>query len=393
MRKSAKKAFLSSSLTAIALGIALSACSDKPTPKAPPPAPVSVLEIKPESAPMSMEIVGETAGYRDVDVRSRVNGILLRRTYTEGQNVNAGQVLFEIDPEPYKAALDRAKGVLAQQAAQLEKAKADRDRIIPLYKENAVSRKDYDDAMANYNNAIASSQSAQASVTEAELNLGYTKVTAPISGLTSKLSQSEGSLISVAGSSGLLTTISQIDPLYVNFSYSELDKQQLEAKAKAGKLNINDLNNIRARIKLADGSIYEQSGKINFSDNRVDPKTGTIQARAIFSNPKGQLLPGQFARVLLDFGQHTNVIMVPEQAILQQQADKLVLTIDAQNKVVPRPVKVGDVINGKVLIESGLSAGDKVIVEGLMKAAPGAVVNPSPYKASAPAAKPSNPAK
>lgn len=371
-------------LSALFVLVLLSACGKDAAPTAPPPAPVGFVEVKPADVLLTKEMVGETAGYRDVEVRSRVNGILLKRTYTEGQQVAAGQVLFEIDPEPYKAALDQAKGQLSQEVSKLDKARADRDRIIPLFKENAVSRKDYDDALSAYASALASSQTAQASLKQAELNLGYTKVVAPISGTTSKLVQSEGSLVTASGDSGRLTTISQLDPLYVNFSYSEQDRQELDAASKSGEIVLRDAKNLTARIKLADGSDYAQTGLINFSDNRVDPRTGTIRARAIFKNPKGDLLPGQFVRLTLDFGKRKNALLVPERAVIQSQADHLVMTVGADNKVVPVPVKLGTVINGKVIVESGLTAGQKVIVDGLMKAKPGSVVNPT--LASAPAA-------
>jgi membrane fusion protein (multidrug efflux system) len=371
-------------LSALATLVLLSACGKETGPTAPPPAPVSFIELKAVDVALNKEMVGETAGYRDIEVRSRVNGILLRRTYVEGAQVSAGQVLFEIDPEPYKASLDQAKGQLSLEASKLDKARADRDRIIPLFKENAVSRKDYDDAISAYASALASSQTAQASVKQAELNLGYTKVTAPFSGTTSKLVQSEGSLISATGDSGRLTTISQLDPLYVNFSYSEQDRQELEAGTRSGKVTLNDAKNFIAKIKLADGSVYPQSGLVNFSDNRVDPKTGTIRARAIFKNPKGDLLPGQFVRVTLELGKRKNAILIPERAVVQSQADHIVMTLGADNKVVPVPVKLGSVVDGKVIVESGLKAGQKVIIDGLMKAKPGSVVNPSP--ASSPAA-------
>lgn len=372
-------------LSAISLLVisALTGCSKAPEAQQRPPAPVSVITLVAGDAPLSKEMVGETAGFRDVDVRSRVNCIFIKKTYTEGQIVQAGQVLFEIDPEPYKAALDQAKGVFSQEVAKLEKARADRDRIAPLYKENAVSRKDFDDANAAYNTAVASNSTAQASLKQAELNLGYTKVIAPISGTTSKLVQSEGSLISASGDSGKLTTISQLDPLYVNFSYSEQDKQELDAAVRSDKVSLNDLKNLSATLKLSDGSIYQHQGKINFSDNRVDPKTGTIRARAIFSNPKGELLPGQFVRVTLDLGVRKNALVVPERAIMQSQADHLIFTVDKENKVVPKPVKLGSVVNGKVIIESGVQAGETVIIEGQMKAPPGSTVKPSPATSAA----------
>ena len=362
----------------------LAACNKVPEKKERPPAPVTVVEVKPADVPLRREMIGETAGYRDVEVRSRVNGILLKRTYIEGQNVEAGQVLFEIDPEPYKAILDQAKGVLSQAASNLEKARADRDRIAPLFKENAVSRKDFDDANAAYNAAVASHTSAQASVRQAELNLEYTKVTAPISGTTSKLAQSEGSLISASGDSGKLTTISQYNPLYVNFSYSEQDKQDLESSRRNGQIVLNHPSKFTAKLKLADGSQYSETGQVNFSDNRVDPSTGTIRARAIFKNDDGQLLPGQFVRITLDVGTLKNAISIPSRAVVQSQADFIVMTVDKDNKVVAKPVTFSPSDNGQVVIKTGLKAGDKVITEGQMKAPPGSTVKP--IIASAPAA-------
>jgi len=363
---------------ALALASALTACGDEPATgaQALPPMPVVVAEVKLTDVPMTTEMVGETAGFREIDVRSRVSGILLKRTYIEGQPVTAGQALFLIDPEPYKVALEQAKGTLAQEQARLNKARADRDRIIPLFKRQVVSRKDYDDTIANYEAAIASHQAAQAKVKEAELNLSYTQVTAPINGMASKSSQSEGSLISTSGENGLLTTITQFDPLYVNFSYSEQDRLNFENSVKKGLIEAKDATNWRTHIRLADGSVYPEAGKLNFSDSRVDPQTGTIRARAIFDNKDGVLLPGQFVRMTIDLGTRKNAILVPPRAIVQSQADRMVMVVDKENKVVPRPVKLGSVVDSGVLIDSGLEPGERYIVEGLMKARPGTVVKP-----------------
>ncbi|MGL6152799.1 MAG: efflux RND transporter periplasmic adaptor subunit [Aeromonas sobria] len=366
------------SLLTLALIGGLSACGDDATQTAQsmPAVPVVVAEATLTDVPLTTEMVGETAGFREIDVRSRVSGILLKRTYVEGQPVTAGQELFVIDPEPYKVALEQAKGSLAQEQARLNKARADRDRIIPLFKRQVVSRKDYDDTIANYEGAIASLQAVQAKVKEAELNLSYTQVTAPIDGMASKSSQSEGSLISTSGDNGLLTTITQFDPLYVNFSYSEQDRLNFDNSVKKGMIEAIDATNWRTHIRLADGSLYPEAGKLNFSDNRVDPQTGTIRARAIFDNKDGVLLPGQFVRMTIDLGLRKNAIVVPQRAIVQSQADRMMMVVDADNKVLPRPVTLGATVNSGVLIESGLQAGERYIVEGLMKARPGAVVKP-----------------
>ncbi|ATL93072.1 efflux RND transporter periplasmic adaptor subunit [Aeromonas sobria] len=366
------------SLLTLALIGGLSACGDDATQTAQsmPAVPVVVAEATLTDVPLTTEMVGETAGFREIDVRSRVSGILLKRTYVEGQPVTAGQELFVIDPEPYKVALEQAKGSLAQEQARLNKARADRDRIIPLFKRQVVSRKDYDDTIANYEGAIASLQAVQAKVKEAELNLSYTQVTAPINGMASKSSQSEGSLIATSGDNGLLTTITQFDPLYVNFSYSEQDRLKFDHAIKKGLIEAKDATTWRTHIRLADGSLYPHAGKLNFSDSRVDPQTGTIRARAIFDNKEGALLPGQFVRMTIDLGLRKNAIVVPQRAIVQSQADRMVMVVDADNKVVPRPVMLGQNVDSGVLIDSGLNAGDRYIVEGLMKARPGAVVKP-----------------
>ncbi|WP_421207660.1 efflux RND transporter periplasmic adaptor subunit [Aeromonas enteropelogenes] len=369
--------FKQSVLTLALIG-GLTACGGEtdPAANAMPAVPVVVNEVTPVDVPLTTEMVGETAGFREIEVRSRVSGILLKRTYVEGQPVTAGQELFLVDPAPYKVALEQAKGSLAQEQARLNKARADKDRIIPLFKRQVVSRKDYDDTIANYEAAVASLQAAQAKVKEADLNLSYTQVTAPISGMASKSSQSEGSLISTSGDSSLLTTITQFDPLYVNFSYSEQDRLNFEKSVKKGLIEAKSATDWRTHIQLADGSTYPEPGRLNFSDTRVDPQTGTIRARAIFDNKDGALLPGQFVRLTIDLGTRKNAIVVPPRAIVQSQADRLVMVVDAENKVSPRPVKLGPTVSSGIIIDSGLQAGDRYIVEGLMKARPGAVVKP-----------------
>lgn len=352
----------------------LAACGS-PQQKAAAVPQVTVETAAPGDVPMTMELVGETAGYRDIEVRARVGGILLKRTYVEGQPVKQGQTLFQIDPAPYQAQLEQAKGAQAVQLAALQKADADLTRIRPLYQEQAVSKMDYDNAVAALNSVKAAKQSADAKVKEAQLNLDYTRVTAPIPGLTSKQVQSEGSLIRVDAAEPL-TTISQLNPIYVNFSISEQDSLNYEHSLSTGKVSAEDGSRHPVRIRLADGRIFPQSGKLDFRDNRVDPKTGTISARAQFPNEDERLLPGQFVRVMLDLGVRKNVLTVPEQAVVQAQADNQLMVVGADNKVQARMVKLGAQVGGRVVIESGLKAGEKVIVDGLMQARPGAVVKP-----------------
>jgi membrane fusion protein, multidrug efflux system len=376
---------------ALLLAVAgLSACSEHaPPPKAAPPE-VTVVTVQPRNAPLIYEQVGQAAGFRETEVRSRVSGILLKRLYQEGQAVKEGQPLFQIDPEPFKATLEQAKGALRQQEAAFERTRADLERIEPLFRENAVSRKDYDDARAAYDSAKAAVDSARAKVTEAELSLGYTLVTAPIAGIASKEARSEGSLVATSGDASLLTSIAQLDPLYVNFSYSETEKLSFEDEIRSGRMAAPDTKKVEARAKLADGRDFGQVGYVDFADSRVDTKTGTIRARAEFPNPKGEILPGQFVRVAVNLGMFRNVLLVPERAITQQQATRLVLVVNDKNVVEPRPVTVTRRVGSEVLLTSGVKPGDRVIVDGLFKARPGSEVKPVPLgeQAAAPGAAP-----
>lgn len=368
-------------LAVAALAVLLPACSEKAPPPKAGPAEVGIVTVAPRDVPFIYEQVGQTAGFRETEVRSRVAGILQKRLYQEGQAVKEGQPLFQIDPEPFKAALDQAKGALRQQEATFERARADRERIEPLFKENAVSRKDYDDAKSAFDLAQAAVDSARAKVREAELNLGYTLVTSPIAGIASKEARSEGSLVATSGDASLLTVVSQLDPLYVNFSYSETEKLQLDDEVKAGRVVLGQSKKVEARAKLADGRDFGGVGFVDFADSRVDPKTGTIRARAEFPNPKGELLPGQFVRIAVNLGLAKNAILVPERAITQQQATRLVLIVNDKNIVEPRPVQLGRRVGGEVTIVAGLKGGERVVVDGLFKSRPGTEVKPVPAKA------------
>lgn len=395
---------IASALSLAVLATALVACGDKAPPPKAAPAEVGVVTVQPRDLPIIYEQVGQTAGYRETEVRARVSGILQKRLYSEGQAVKEGQPLFQIDPEPFKASLDQARGQLRQQEAALERAKADRERIEPLFKENAVSRKDYDDARAAFDSAAAAVDSARARVKEAELNLGYTTVTAPIAGIASKEARSEGSLVSSTGDAGLLTVISQLDPMYVNFSYSESERLRYDEEVRAGHVTPPKGGRVEATARLANGIDFPGKGFLDFSDSRVDPKTGTIRARAEFPNPRGTMLPGQFVRIFANVGTLKGALAVPERAVTQQQATRLVLVVNDKSVVEPRPVKLGRRAGDEVVIQTGLKAGDRVIVDGLFRARPGSEVKavpagakpaapaPAPEGAKAPGAEPVRPA-
>ncbi|WP_245944792.1 efflux RND transporter periplasmic adaptor subunit [Crenobacter cavernae] len=375
----------------VAVGLALAACGkggDAIGKGNPPPMPVGVVSTVAKDVPVPFEFVGQTAGSREVEVRARVGGILLKRAYTEGKSVKQGDLLFQIDPAQFQAALDQAQGALKVEEAQRARTRQDYDRILPLFKENAVSQKDRDDAAAAYQSAQASVAAAQARVKEAQINLGYTRVTAPISGMTSKEVRSEGSLVSTGD--GSLTKISQIDPMYVNFSFSDNDLLAFRRDEQSGKLKLPEDRRFEVSVKLSDGSSYAKSGRLNFTDNLIDPSTGTIRARAEFANPDGELLPGQFVRVFLNGAKRVNAILIPQRAVLTSQQGKMVWVVDAKNTVAPRPVTLGAEVGDQVLVETGLKPGERVVIDNIIKLRPGAPVKPEALKpeaaeASAPA--------
>jgi len=351
--------------------------------------PVSVIKISERNIPVNFEYVGQAAGSREVEVRARVGGILLKRAYTEGRPVKQGDLLFQLDPATYQATLEQAAAALKVQEAQLASTRQDYDRVMPLFKENAVSQKDRDDAVAAYQAAQAQVAAARAKLKEAQINLDYTRVTAPISGMTSQETRSEGSLVSTSADGSLLTKISQLDPIYVNFSMSDSDQMNLRKLQDKGLLKLKDNGHFEVALKLADGSLFDHSGFLNFTDSLVDSTTGTIRSRASLANPQGKILPGQFVRVILKGAERINAIAVPQRAVLTTQQGKMVWVVGEGNKVRPRPITVSQDVGLEVLVETGLKPGEQVVVDNIIKLRPGAEVKPQPYRAdaSAPAAK------
>jgi membrane fusion protein, multidrug efflux system len=339
---------------------------------APPPPEVNVVTIAPRDLPASFEYVGQVAGVREVEVRPRVSGILEKWNYVEGERVSAGRSLFTIDPAPFRAALAQAEARLASAEARLAQATRDAARLKPLWDAKAVSRKDYDDALSAEQIAAADLKSAQAAVTEARLNLSYTRVEAPIGGITGRALQSEGSLVQAQQT--LLTSISQLDPVHVIFSFTESEHLKFTRAVADGRLVLPKGGRFDVTLRLADGSEHSVAGKVDFTDVRVDTSTGTIEARAVVSNPKQLLRPGQFVRVQLAGAVRPGAIAIPQRAVLEGPNTKIVLTVNAQGVVEPRPVQVGDWQDQDWIITSGLAAGDRVIVDGMVKARPGSPV-------------------
>jgi membrane fusion protein (multidrug efflux system) len=358
-------------LTATAL---LFACgkSAPPGPPQMPPPEVNAVAVHPREIPIHLEYVGQSQGIRDAEVRPRVSGILQSWNYTEGSRVRAGQSLFTIDPAPFQVQVAHADADLATAQARLTQAKRDVERLKPLLDQGMVSQKAYDDALAAMEVGAAQVQGAQAALAEAKLNLEYTRVQAPISGITSRALVSQGSLVEAQRT--LLTVVSQIDPIRVIFSMAEAERLKLAAEATAGRLRLPKANRFVVTVSLPDGSSAPEPGVVDFSDVRVNPDTGTTEFRAVLPNPGQRLRPGQFVRVQLQGAQYVNALAVPQRAVLEAPQGKMVFVVDEKGLAQPRPVQVGNWAGEEWVITSGLNAGDRVIVDGVMKIRPGAPV-------------------
>ncbi|MDF3009763.1 MAG: hemolysin [Burkholderiales bacterium] len=335
-----------------------------------PPAEVSAVTVDAKSLPVAFEYVGQTAGSREVEVRARVTGILLKRNFEEGARVKKGQSLFTIDRAPYEAALARGQADVAAAEARAEQAARNAARLKPLYAEKAVSQKDYDDAVSAEAISAADVKAARARLAEVRLNLQYTKVESPVSGIAGRALRSEGSLVS--GPEVLLTTVVQADPIWVNFGIPDNEQARLEKEAQAGRLTLP--KKFEVELRLADGSLHPVKGTLDFTDVRISPATGTREARAELPNAGGALSPGQFVRVILHGAVRPNALLVPQRAVLEGPQGKFVYLVNEQNQAESRPVQVGEWSGDAWIITEGLKGGERIITDGLMKLGPGAPV-------------------
>ncbi|MCW7539584.1 efflux RND transporter periplasmic adaptor subunit [Aquabacterium sp. A7-Y] len=360
--------------------ILMSACGDKPQAEghggapggAMPAMPVSVRNVKLQAVPVTLEAVGQAEGSKEVEVRARVSGLIERQLYQEGERVKAGAALYQIERAPFEIALQQARANLGQQNAQLEQARREAQRLKPLAEQQAVSQREYDDAATSVRLAEAAVAQAQAQVREAELNLSYTAVTAPITGISGRSQKSQGSLVT-PGSDSLLTSITQTDPIWVRFSFSEAEQSQLRGARKA-----------EVRLLDAGGKPVAAQGKLNFAGSTVDPRIGTVQLRAEFPNPGLDVLPGQFVRAQVVAGEQ-QAFLVPRAAVMQTDQGTLVWTV-RDGKAAPAPVEVAGWSGGDWVVRKGLKEGDQVILDNLMKLRPGAPVSPQAAGAAAPGA-------
>ena len=360
--------------------VALTACKkdDGQNTSATKPQDVSVIELTSENIPLDFEFSARAQGSKETEVRAQVSGILLKRNYVEGSKVEEGSILFQIDPKPYKVALDQAKAKLAQANAQYTNAKTQWQRTEELFKEGFASAKSRDEALAAMESLGASVQLAQAEVDKAKLDLDYTTVTAPISGTTSMEAQSEGSLISNTGDASLLTKIVQIDPIYVIFSLSENELMSFNMMREKGLIkNPQNKDEVVAKIKFGNDSVYEHNGIINFINPTVDENTGTVKLRAVFPNMEGKIRPGQFLRLNMSGLTRLNAVSLPKETVMQEATGSYVYRVNANNEIETVKVKTGlTTQDGKWIIDEGLNAGDKIVANSLLKLRQGMKVNP-----------------
>ena len=380
-----KSSILSTSLLCLSL-LALSACGkdeQNGAPKPPPP-DVGVITVQPQSSALTRDLVGRLSAFRSADVRARVAGVLLKRDYEEGSDVKKGQLLFQIDPAPLKAALNAAQAALAQAQATHTNNKVTAQRVRELAPKGYVSKADLDNALAAERSSAAAVQAARANVETARINLGYANVTAPIAGRAGQQQVTEGALVG-NGAATLLTTVEQIDPLYVNFTLSVESLENMRRAQSEGNVTLAGQNKASVRIALPDGSTYAEPGTVDFSAATVNPATGSVDLRATIPNPEHNLLPGMYVTLQANLGQRHKVFLLPQQAVQRDTTGAYVITVGKDNKVVRKSVTTADMSGSDWVISDGLQPGDKVVVSGIQNVKEGEPAKPSPWHRDAPA--------
>jgi len=340
---------------------------------------VSTITVATESVELVTELPGRVSAFRIAEVRPQVSGLILKRYFVEGSDVKAGQLLYQIDPAPFEAALNNAKAALGKAEAQILSIKPKVERFRELLAEKAVSQQDYDDVSAALKQAMADVEYWKASVQSAQINLGYTRITAPISGRIGKSNVTEGAVVT-AYQQMPLTTIQQLDPVYVDVTQSTTELQQLKRKIEEGRLKYGGQKNTKVKILFEDGTICPRPGDLQFRDVTVDPTTSSVTVRIIVSNPDHTLLPGMYVRSQVQEGINEHAILVPQEAVQRdRKSNPFVLVVNQEQKVEVRPVVLDRAIGDKWLVASGLSPGDRVIVEGIVKVRPGMTVKEVPF--------------
>ena len=351
------------------VALLLAACGAPPAPPMPPPAEVGVVDVEPRSLALVLEYPAQLKGVREVEVRARVSGILLERRYEEGARVEAGEVLFRIDPDPFRAQVAQARAALAVQEASLSQARRQRDQILPLFDRNLASVRDRDNALTAFESAEAAVAAARAALRTAELELSYTDVRAPISGLTSREVRSEGSLVTAGDDSSLLTYIVQADRLYADLAVTDADAELVRTA-----LASDTQGQVGVSIADAQGRALAAMGTIEFVSPRIDDATGTVAIRAVLDNPDG-VVPGRIVRARVEGVSIANSLVIPKRAVMHGAQGAYVWTVDANGQPAPTPVELGALAGNDVVVTAGLTAGARVVVDGVLKVRPGSPVN------------------
>jgi membrane fusion protein (multidrug efflux system) len=344
-----------------------------------PPPEVGIVTVEPKPLALTTELPGRLEASRVAEVRARAAGIVLKRVFEEGSLVKAGDVLYQIDPAPLQAALSSAKAQLVRAQANLKQAQVKAQRYAPLVKTNAISKQDYDDAIAARDLAAADVTTAQAAIETAQLELGYATVNAPISGRIGRALVTEGALVG-QGEATPMAIIQQTDPIYANLTQSSAELLDLQRAFASGQLQRLPSGEARVTLITEDGREYPQPGRLLFSDISVDPGTGAVIVRAEIPNPDHFLLPGMYVRARLQQTAASPTITVPQQAVSRSAQGAYVMVVDKDGKAAPRPIRTGRVHEGSWIVNDGLQAGDRVIVDGLQKAPPGTPVKPVPWQ-------------
>jgi membrane fusion protein (multidrug efflux system) len=388
------KSFLYGAVVPALAAIALAGCSKaKPAAPAAQPPEVSVVSVHRGSVPVTLDLPGRTNPYLVAQVRARVDGIVLKREFKEGADVKAGQRLYQIDSAPYRAALDSAIGTLQKSQANLVAQNAQEERFKTLVAGNAVSKQDYDNAVSAQGQAAADVVFGKAAVQTAKINLGYTEVVAPITGRVGLSAVTEGAFVQ-ASAATLMTTIQQIDPIYIDLNQSSVQGLQLRRDIVSGKVRVHGPNQAKVTVFLEDGTQYPVAGTLQFTDITVDQNTGSVTVRAVVPNPRYVLLPGMFVRARVDEGVDDNALLVPQVAVTHDaQGQATAVVVGPDNKIALRTIQATRTFGNNWVVDSGLNAGEKVIVSGVQKVQPGALVravevSAAPASASAPAPQP-----
>ncbi|MFG3451286.1 efflux RND transporter periplasmic adaptor subunit [Stutzerimonas stutzeri] len=368
-----------------ATALLLVACSDdeQTAPPAPPPPEVEVMTVDPQPVANIIELPGRVQAVRIAEIRARVNGIIQKRLYEEGTEVEVGTPLFQIDPREMRANLKAAKAALERAEATALNAAQDVRRYKGLVAKQAISQQEYDTALATLRTAKADVSQAEANVQSAELNLEYTTVESPIEGRAGRAQVTEGALVS-ASEGTLLTTVEQFDPVYVNFSQSSSDLLEVRARIASGELELPDESRVEVKLILENGSEYPHPGYIDFYAMSIDETTGTVAVRAEFPNPDKLLLPGQFVRARVNAGVRPNGVLIPQRAVVVNDQAARVLLVGEDDKVASHEVELGELQGSEWVIRSGLNKGDVVIVEGGGSVRSGAAVRTIPFEREAP---------